>query len=133
GGVGREAVTEGEGVVCMAPHLVRPLRFVLPHESGMRPAWMLRIGLFLYDHLGGRRILPGTRTIDLSKDPLGDPLKGRYHYGFEYSDFQTDDSPLVVLNAVDPAPRGAAIRTRTPCLRAERRDVWRLRLAPRGP
>src|SRR5438874_13431242 len=67
----REALTEREVVLRMAPHLVRPMRFILPHEPGMRPAWMLRVGLFLYDHLGGRKILPGTRTIDLSRDPLG--------------------------------------------------------------
>src|SRR5262245_3393924 len=73
----REALTEREVVLRMAPHLVRPLRFILPHEPSMRPAWMLRLGLLLYDHLGGRKILPGTRTIDLSRDPLGAPLKGR--------------------------------------------------------
>ncbi len=128
----REALTEREVVLRMAPHLVRPLRFVLPHEPGMRPAWMLRIGLFLYDHLGGRKILPGTRTIDLSRDALGAPLKGRYRYGFEYSDCQADDSRLVVLNALDAAERGAVIRTRTRCVRAERSDVWQLVLEVRG-
>jgi glycerol-3-phosphate dehydrogenase len=129
----REALIEREVVLRMAPHLVRPLRFVLPHELDMRPAWMLRIGLFIYDHLGGRKILPGTRTIDLSSDPLGDPLKGRYHYGFEYSDCQADDSRLVVLNALDAAERGAVIRPRTRCVRIERGDdAWQLMLEVRG-
>jgi glycerol-3-phosphate dehydrogenase len=128
----REALAEREVVLRMAPHLVRPIRFVLPHEPGMRPAWLLRIGLFLYDHLGGRRILPGTRTLDLSHDALGAPLRGRYRTGFEYSDCQTDDARLVVLNALDAAERGAVIRTRTRCVRAERGDVWRLVLEVRG-
>src|SRR6266511_3215665 len=122
----REALTEREVVLRMAPHLVRPLRFVLPHEPGMRPAWMLRIGLFLYDHLGGRKILPGTRTIDLSRAALGAPLKGRYRYGFEYSDCQADDSRLVVLNALDAAERGAVIRTRARCIGTERGEDWQL-------
>ncbi len=128
----REALTEREVVLRMAPHLVRPLRFVLPHDLSMRPAWMLRLGLFIYDHLGGRKLLPGTSTIDLPNDPLGVPLKGRYDTGFEYSDCRTDDSRLVVLNAVDAAERGAVIRTRTRCVRAERRDAWQLVLEVRG-
>jgi glycerol-3-phosphate dehydrogenase len=116
----------------MAPHLIRPMRFVLPVEPGLRPAWMLRLGLFLYDHLGGRRSLPPTRRIDLSTDALGAPLQPRYRTGFEYSDCQVDDARLVVLNAVDAAERGAAIRTRTRCLRAERATIWRLVLDARG-
>src|SRR5690349_18806771 len=88
----REALEEREVVLRMAPHLVRPMRFVLPHEPGMRPAWMLRLGLFIYDHLGGRKLLPATRTVDLSSGTLGQPLKGRYSQGFEYSDCQTDDA-----------------------------------------
>src|SRR5262245_36707403 len=128
----REALAEREVVLRMAPHLVRPMRFVLPLAPGMRPAWLLRIGLFLYDHLGGRKILPGTRTIDLSRNALGAPLKGGYRRGFEYSDCQTDDARLVVLNALDAAERGAVIRTRTRCVGAERGDVWRLVLEVRG-
>jgi glycerol-3-phosphate dehydrogenase len=124
----REALTEREVVLQMAPHLVQPMRFVLPMESGMRPAWMLRAGLFLYDHLGGRKILPPSRSLDLARDPLGSPLKEGYRKGFEYSDCQTDDSRLVVLNAVDAAERGAVISTRTRCVRAERGEVWRLTL-----
>src|SRR5438552_2625309 len=77
-----EALVEREIMLAMAPHLIRPLRFVLPQELGMRPFWLLRLGLFIYDHLGRRTILPATRTIDLSRDALGAPLKGRYRYGF---------------------------------------------------
>src|SRR5882757_6865751 len=128
----REALTEREIVLRMAPHLVRPMRFVLPQEPGMRPVWLLRLGLFVYDHLGGRKLLPATRTVDLSRDALGAPLKGRYRYGFEYSDCQADDSRLVVLNAVDAAEHGAVIRTRTRCVRAERSDLWRIVLEVRG-
>jgi glycerol-3-phosphate dehydrogenase len=128
----REALIEREVMLRMAPHLIRPMRFVLPVEPGMRPAWLLRLGLFVYDHLGGRWILPGTRTLDLSRDPHGGTLKARYRWGFEYSDCTTDDSRLVVLNAVDAAARGALIRTRTRCLRADRGAEWRLVLETRG-
>jgi glycerol-3-phosphate dehydrogenase len=128
----REALAEREVMLAMAPHLIRPMRFVLPVEPGMRPPWQLRLGLFVYDHLGGRRILPATRSVDLSGDPHGATLKGRYRRGFEYSDCMTDDSRLVVLNAVDAAARGALIRTRTRCLRADRTDTWRLVLEVRG-
>ena len=128
----REALTEREVLLRMAPHLVQPMRFVLPMEAGMRAAWMLRLGLFFYDHLGGRKILPGSRSLDLSRDPLGRPLKEGYRKGFEYSDCHTDDSRLVVLNAVDAAERGAVISTHSRCVRAERGDVWRLTLDTRG-
>src|SRR5262245_39837332 len=79
----REALTEREVMLRMAPHLIRPMRFVLAAEPGMRPAWMLRLGLFVYDHLGGRKILPPTRVIDLGHDPLGAPLRQRHAQGFE--------------------------------------------------
>jgi glycerol-3-phosphate dehydrogenase len=128
----REALIEREVVLRMAPHLVRPARFVLPHEPGMRPAWLLRLGLFIYDHLGGRKILPATQTIDLSRDDLGNPLKGRYRYGFSYSDCQVDDARLVALNALDAAERGAVIRTRTRCVRVERSQAWHIVLESRG-
>jgi glycerol-3-phosphate dehydrogenase len=128
----REALVEREVLLRMAPHLIRPLRFVLPAEPGMRPAWLLRAGLFIYDHLGGRKILPATRTINLTRDPLGAPLKGGARWGFEYSDCQTDDARLTVLNALDAAERGAVIRTRTRCVRGERSDVWKLMLDVRG-
>ena len=128
----REALIEREVMLRMAPHLIRPMRFVLPAEPGLRPAWMLRLGLFVYDHLGGRKILPPTRTIALADDALGAPLKRRYERGFEYSDCWADDARLVVLNALDAAERGATIRTRTRCIRAERGAEWRLVLEVRG-
>ena len=100
---------------------MRPLRFVLPHQAGLRPAWMLRAGLFLYDHSGGRQRLPGTRVLDLATDSAGAPLKpGVFTTGFEYSDCWVDDARLVVLNARDAAERGAAIRTRTRAVAASR-------------
>jgi glycerol-3-phosphate dehydrogenase len=128
----REALIEREVMLQSAPHLIRPMRFLLPVEPGMRPTWMLRIGLFIYDHLGGRKFLPPTRGVDLVNDPLGAPLKGRYGKGFEYSDCQVDDSRLVALNALDAAERGAVIRTRTRCVRAERGQTWRLVIEVRG-
>jgi glycerol-3-phosphate dehydrogenase len=129
----REGLRERELLLRMAPHLVWPARFVLPHHAGLRPAWQLRLGLFVYDHLGGREILPGTRVVDLTVGPLGDPLKRAYRLGFEYSDCCVDDARLTVLNAVDAAERGAVIRTRTRCARAERQDrMWRLVLTSRG-
>jgi len=128
----REALIEREVLLRMAPHLIRPMRFVLPVEPAMRPRWMLRLGLFVYDHLGGRKLLPATRAVDLAEGPLGAPLKGRYQHGFEYSDCWVDDARLVVLNAVDAAARGAIIRTRTRCVRVERGADWRLVLEVRG-
>jgi len=127
----REALTEREVLWRVAPHIVRPLRFVLPYRSGLRPAWMLRVGLFLYDHLGGRERLPGTRVVDLATDAAGGPLKsGIFTAGFEYSDCWVDDARLVVLNARDAADRGAVIRTRTRCLAAKRDlGVWKLTMA----
>jgi glycerol-3-phosphate dehydrogenase len=105
---------------------------VLPVEPGMRPRWMLRLGLFVYDHLGGRKLLPATSTIDLAHDALGAPLKGRYEHGFEYSDCWVDDARLVALNALDAAERGAVVRTRTRCVRVERGADWKLVLEVRG-
>ncbi|HMO30013.1 glycerol-3-phosphate dehydrogenase [Enterovirga sp.] len=124
----REALSEREVLWAMAPHIIRPARFVLPHHKGLRPAWLLRLGLFLYDHLGGRRRLPGTRTLRLDRDPAGLPLKpGRFRLGFEYSDCRVDDARLVVLNARDAALRGAEIRTRARAVAAERdADEWRI-------
>jgi glycerol-3-phosphate dehydrogenase len=128
----REALTEREVLLRMAPHLVRPMRFVLPAVPGMRPAWMLRLGLFLYDILGARKILPGARSLDLTHHPAGEPLMRKYRSGFEYSDCAVDDSRLVVLNAVDAAERGATVRTRTRLARAEREADWRLILNAQG-
>jgi glycerol-3-phosphate dehydrogenase len=127
-----EALAEREVLLRMAPHVIRPLRFTLPpHEAG-RSIVVLRLGLFIYDHLGGRKVLPPTKTIDLTHHEVGVPLKRRFKYGFQYSDCWVDDSRLVVLNALDAAERGASIRTRTKCLRAERSDQWRLVLNARG-
>ncbi len=115
-----ESLAEREVLWAAAPHIVWPLRFVLPHVRGMRPAWLLRLGLFVYDHLGGRRLLPATRTLDLRSDAAGKPLKTGFRTAFEYSDGWVDDARLVVLNARDAADRGAAIRTRTRVVSARR-------------
>src|SRR6185369_1214365 len=125
----REALMEREVLWGIAPHIIWPLRFVLPHHKSLRPAWLLRLGLFLYDHLGGRKRLPPTRTVRLATDPVGAPLKANYTLGFEYSDCWVEDSRMVVLNARDAAARGARIATRTRCLSAERGDGgWILEL-----
>jgi glycerol-3-phosphate dehydrogenase len=116
----REALMEREILWGIAPHIVWPLRFVLPHHKQLRPAWMLRFGLFLYDHLGGRKRLPPTRTLRLRTDPAGAVLKAEFSRGFAYSDCWVEDSRLVVLNARDAADRGATIATRTACILAER-------------
>ena len=125
----REALMEREVLWGIAPHIIWPLRFVLPHHRGLRPAWLLRLGLFLYDHLGGRKRLPKTRTVRLRRDPAGQPLKPHYTLGFEYSDCWVEDSRLVVLNARDAADRGATVAPRTRCLGADRGDThWTLHM-----
>lgn len=125
----REALKEREVLWSIAPHIIDPIRFVLPHHKGLRPAWMLRLGLFLYDHIGGRDRLGATRTLDLRQDETGVPLKPEYTKGFEYSDCRVDDARLVVLNARDAADRGADIRTRTRVVTARRTgDHWTLTL-----
>lgn len=116
----REALMEREIIWQTAPHIVWPLRFVLPHADGIRPAWMIRLGLFLYDHLGGRRLLPPSRTLDMRSDTAGRPLKKLFRRAFEYSDCWVNDARLVVLNARDAADRGAVIRTRTKVTEARR-------------
>jgi glycerol-3-phosphate dehydrogenase len=128
----RESLKEREVLLRNAPHIIRPLRFLLPPQPQMRSPVLLRLGLFIYDHLGGRRILPPTRTVDLTHNPLGTPLKRSYQFGFLYSDCWVDDARLVVLNALDAAEHGATIRTRTKCVRAERGEEWRLILNARG-
>jgi glycerol-3-phosphate dehydrogenase len=128
----RAALSEREVLLRMAPHLIRPLRFVLPLDGANRSPIVLRLGLLVYDLIGRREILPGTRALDLITDAAGEPLKRRFHHAYEYSDCFADDARLVVLNAVDAAERGAAIRTYTRCVRAERADVWRLVLKARG-
>lgn len=109
----REALIEREVLLRSAPHIIWPMRFVLPYDEGQRPAWMLRLGLFLYDNLGGRELLPGTKTVDLRKAPHNTVLEKRLKTGFEYSDCWVEDARLVVLNAVDAHHRGADIRVGT--------------------
>lgn len=129
----REALIEREVLLRMAPHIIRPLRFVLPHAPGLRPAWMLRLGLFLYDHLGGRKELPGSESLDFPRHEWGAPLRPDLRRGFAYSDCWVEDARLVVLNAMDAARRGATIRTRTRLERAERHpDGWRAMVQPLG-
>ncbi|MEM1197591.1 MAG: glycerol-3-phosphate dehydrogenase [Pseudomonadota bacterium] len=121
----RESLIERERLLTIAPHIIWPMRFVLPHDRGLRPKWMLRAGLFLYDHLGGRKILPPTKALDLSVPPHGPILEDRLTHGWEYSDCWVEDSRLVVLNALDAKERGADIRTRTECIGLERREgAW---------
>ncbi len=125
----RKALAEREVLLKSAPHIMWPLRFVMPHDPGMRPVWMIRAGLFLYDHLARREVLPGSRTIDLATHPAGAPLKKVFRRGFVYSDGWVDDARLVVLNAIDAAARGAAVATRTACVDALRgASSWRARL-----
>jgi glycerol-3-phosphate dehydrogenase len=124
----REALIEREILWQIAPHIIRPLRFVLPHHDGLRPAWLLRLGLFLYDHIGGRKLLPPTRSVDLTRDEVGRPLiAGRFTRGFEYSDCFVDDARLVVLTARDAANRGAEIRTRSRAVEIRQENqIWRV-------
>ena len=125
----REALMEREVLWSIAPHIVWPLRFVLPHHNGLRPAWLLRLGLFLYDHLGGRKLLPRTRRLRLRREPAGRLLRPEYTDAFEYSDCWVDDSRLVALNARDAAEKGAVIATRTKCVSGFRADgLWSLTL-----
>ncbi len=146
-GLVRKALIEREILLSAMPHISWPMRFVLPYHKdmrfegetptsrllslvmpwmkGRRPAWLIRLGLFLYDHLGGRKVLPATRTVDLHHDPVGVPLQAKFAKAFEYSDCWVEDSRLVVLNARDAELRGAEIRTRTKVVSAERvDDLW---------
>ena len=128
----REALAEREVLLRIAPHLVRPIRIVLPPQNGQRSAFVIRMGLFVYDHLGGHTMLPKSKTVNLTHHAYGVPLQRHYTVGLEFSDCMSDDSRLVVLNAVDAAARGALIRTRTRCVRVERSEVWTLVLNARG-
>ena len=116
----REALAEREVVLRQAPHIVEPLAFVLPHEPHLRPAWMLRAGLFLYDHLGRRETLPGSFGVDLSSTPWGAGLKPQFRRGFVYSDARVDDARLVVYNLMDARERGAEVRVHTRLVAARR-------------
>jgi glycerol-3-phosphate dehydrogenase len=129
----RESLRERELLLKNAPHLVKPMRFVAPHVPQMRPAWMMRIGMRLYDFLSGRSVLPKSRVLDLADDPAGVPLRTVGGLGFEYSDCVTDDARLVIANAIDARERGADIRTRTRLISARRVDGrWELVLGARG-
>jgi glycerol-3-phosphate dehydrogenase len=129
----RESLLERERLLAAAPHLVRPLRFVLPHDPLTRPAWLVRLGLFLYDHLARRQRLPACERLDLKRDPRGEPLKLLSPTGFAYSDCAVDDSRLVIANAVDAAERGAIIRTRTRLEQAERTGaMWNCAILDRA-
>jgi len=124
-----EALAEREVLWASAPHIIWPLRFVLPYEKNLRPAWLLRLGLFVYDHLGGRKLLPATKTLDLETDEAGKPLKPGHKIAFEYSDGWVDDARLVVLNARDAANRGATVLVRTKVVSARREGgLWTIEM-----
>jgi len=124
-GLVRKSLREREIVLAAAPHICWPLRFVLPHDRHLRPAWMIRAGLFLYDHLARRRFLAGSGAVNLRRHPAGRPLAPRYHRGFVYSDAWVDDARLVVLTALDAHEHGATVMTRACCTRLARHaDRW---------
>lgn len=119
-GLVRKALIEREVLLRSAPHIMKPLRFVMPVDKGQRPAWMLRTGLFIYDSLARRELLPGSHGVSLRDHVAGEPLKPEFSRGFVYSDGWVDDARLVVLNVVDAAERGARVFTRTCCDSARR-------------
>ena len=132
-GLVRKALQEREVLLASAPHIMWPLRFVMPHDSHLRPLWMIRAGLFLYDHLARRRRLAASAPLDLRRHPAGTPLEPQYTRGFIYSDGWTDDARLVVLNALDAVERGATVLTRTRCVKIEARNgLWVARLLGAG-
>ena len=121
----RHALGEREVLLRSAPHIIWPLRFVLPHHRALRPRWLIRIGLFLYDYLGKRKMLPPSKSIKFSRHISGACLKPTFTHGFEYSDCWVQDARLTVLNAMDAAEHGASIQTRTRCIALSRqRDKW---------
>jgi glycerol-3-phosphate dehydrogenase len=128
----RKALIEREVLLRSAPHIMRPLHFIMPYAPHLRPAWMIRAGLFLYDHLAHREHLAASGTVNLRTHIAGAPLKSGYRRGFVYSDGWTDDARLVALNALDARERGALILTRTRCERLAAADGgWSATLA--GP
>ncbi len=128
----RAALAERDIWLRIAPHLVRPMRFVIPAHADERPPWLLRSGLLLYDRLAARSGLPPSATIDVTHHPVGNALKRPIGTAFEYSDCVVDDSRLVIAHAVDAAERGAVIRTGARCVRADRLGIWRLAVIDRG-
>jgi len=127
----RKALQEREVLLRSAPHIMWPLRFVMPHDPSMRPAWLIRLGLIFYDHLARREVLPGSQGIDLRGHPVGAPLKPAFTRGFVYSDGWVDDARLVVLNAIDARTHGAQLFTRTRCTSAQRGPQgWQATLQP---
>ncbi len=127
-----EALKEREVLLANAPHLIEPLAFVLPHEAHLRPAWMIRAGLFLYDHLGGRMTLPKSFGVTLAGSPWSAGLKPQFARGFVYADARVDDARLVVINALDAQAKGADIRVRTRVTGARREGgLWRATLQAR--
>mgnify|MGYP001049783718 FL=1 len=132
-GLVRKALIERETLLQAMPHISWPMRFILPHHTGLRPWWLIRLGLFLYDHLGGRKILPATTTLSLHGTAEGAPLKDSFTRAFEYSDCWVEDSRLVVLNARDAEKRGAKIMTRSEVTSAERVDgMWQITVETEG-
>ena len=124
-----EALAEREVLLRIAPHLVSPARFVMPHLPQLRPRWMIRTGLFLYDHLGPRTRLPGSHAVRLDRPPYASGLKPEFRHGFIYSDCRVDDARLVMANARDAAARGATLLLHTECVAAKREgDRWKVRL-----
>ena len=109
----RHALQEREVLLNAAPHIIWPLRFILPHHRELRPRWLIRLGLFLYDHIGGRKKLPSSHAVNLKTHVAGQSLKAEFTHGFEYSDCWVQDARLVVLNAMDAAERGCDVRVRT--------------------
>jgi glycerol-3-phosphate dehydrogenase len=129
----REALTEREVLLARAPHLIRPLRFIIPFAPNIRSRVLLRLGLFLYDHLAARRVIPGSGSVDLTRDPMGRPLRPDFNNGFSYFDCWVDDARLVVAAAQDAAERGATILTRTPVTQIARQgEAWEITAAPAG-
>ncbi len=128
----RTALAERDIWKRIAPHLVRPVRFVIPAHSDERPPWLLRLGLVLYDRLASHSDLPESATVDVTHHPVGNALKRPFGMAFEYSDCMVDDSRLVIAHALDAAERGADIRTGARCVRADRLDTWRLAVIDRG-
>ncbi len=125
----RHALQEREVLLTAAPHIIWPLRFILPHHRSLRPRWLIRLGLFLYDHIGGRKLLPKSHSVNLKVHPSGEPLKTEFTHGFEYSDCWVQDARLVVLNAMDAAQRGCDVRVRTEVTDLVRHDgYWTIHL-----